>query len=147
MVANRISTHLDLLGPSVPTDTACSSTLTAFHLAVQSISQGECEAAVVAGCQLNHRYVFSCAIQTDTEVVSRFIDWFTYSQGSLLAKDGKCKPFDASADGYVLFVSLFCMSRLSSRSSFSRGEGCVAIVLKPLERALQDRDHIYATVR
>ncbi|KAH9914224.1 thiolase-like protein [Fomitopsis serialis] len=84
MVANRISTHLDLLGPSVPTDTACSSTLTAFHLAVQAISQGDCEAAVVAGCQLNHR--------------------------------------------------------------FSRGEGCIAIVLKPLERALQDHDRVYATV-
>ncbi|KAH9840916.1 putative polyketide synthase [Rhodofomes roseus] len=112
MVANRISTHLDLLGPSVPTDTACSSTLTAFHLAVQAISQGDCETAVVAGCQLNHR----------------FIDWFTYSQASILAADGKCKPFDASADG------------------FSRGEGCVAVVLKPLDRALQDHDRVYATV-
>ncbi|TFY67380.1 hypothetical protein EVJ58_g1650 [Rhodofomes roseus] len=68
MVANRISTHLDLLGPSVPTDTACSSTLTAFHLAVQAISQGDCEAAVVAGCQLNHRHTDSaCTIASPGE--------------------------------------------------------------------------------
>ncbi|OCH84204.1 putative polyketide synthase [Obba rivulosa] len=112
MVANRVSNHLDLLGPSVPTDTACSSTLTALHLAVQATLNGECEAAVVGGCQLNHR----------------FMDWITYSQGSLLAKDGKCKPFDSSADG------------------FARAEGCVAVVLKPLEDAVRDHDHIYATI-
>ncbi|OSX62596.1 hypothetical protein POSPLADRAFT_1055969 [Postia placenta MAD-698-R-SB12] len=112
MISNRVSTHLDLLGPSVPTDTACSSSLTALHLAVQSISNGECDAAVVAGCQLNHR----------------FIDWFNYSQGSLLSRDGKCKPFDASADG------------------FGRAEACVAIVIKPLQQALQDADQIYATI-
>ncbi|PCH36322.1 hypothetical protein WOLCODRAFT_108541 [Wolfiporia cocos MD-104 SS10] len=112
MVANRISTHLDLLGPSVPTDTACSSSLTAFHLAVQAILNNECDAAVVGGCQINHR----------------FADWFTYSQAGILAKDGRCKPFDASADG------------------FGRAEGCVAVVLKPLEAALKDHDKIYATV-
>jgi len=57
MVANRISNHLDLLGPSLPVDTACSSTLTAMHLAVQAIASGDCNAAVVGGCQLNHRQV------------------------------------------------------------------------------------------
>lgn len=83
MIANRISYHLDLLGPSVPVDTACSSSLTATHLAVQSISTGDCESAVVGGIQLNHR----------------FVDWIQYSQGGILSSDGKCKPFDASADG------------------------------------------------
>ncbi|PPQ73012.1 hypothetical protein CVT24_001401 [Panaeolus cyanescens] len=112
MIANRISNHLDLLGPSVPMDTACSSTLTAMHLAVQAISNGDCEAALVGGCQLNHR----------------FIDWMTYSQGSLLAKDGKCKPFDSKADG------------------FSRAEGCAVVVIKRLEDAIRDNDHIYATI-
>jgi acyl transferase domain-containing protein len=55
MLANRISFHLDLLGPSFPLDTACSSTQTAFHLAVQSILSGDCESALVGGCQLNQR--------------------------------------------------------------------------------------------
>ncbi|KAF8898051.1 hypothetical protein CPB84DRAFT_1748061 [Gymnopilus junonius] len=112
MIANRLSNHLDLIGPSVPMDTACSSTLTAMHIAVQAISNGDCEAAVVGGCQLNHR----------------FIDWITYSQGSLLAKDGKCKPFDSTADG------------------FSRAEGCAVVVIKPLADAIRDQDHIYATI-
>ncbi|KAJ6466074.1 putative polyketide synthase, partial [Mycena vitilis] len=112
MVANRVSNHLDLLGPSIPVDTACSSSMTALHLAAQAILLGDCKAAVVAGCQLNHR----------------LIDWIAYSQGSVLSRDGKCKPFDASADG------------------FARAEGCVAVVIKPLEDALRDHDHIYATI-
>ncbi|KAG1725077.1 acyl transferase domain-containing protein [Suillus paluster] len=101
MIANRVSYHLDLRGPSIPTDTACSSSLSAFHLAVQSIRNGECDAAVVGGY------------------------WLAYSQGGILAPDGKCKPFDASANG---------------------GEGAVVVVIKPLDKALIDNDHIYATI-
>lgn len=55
MVANKVSYHLDLRGPSIPLDTACSSSLTATHLAVQALRAGECEAAVVGGCQINLR--------------------------------------------------------------------------------------------
>ncbi len=55
MIANRVSYHLDLLGPSIPLDTACSSTATAMHLAVQALRNGDCTAALVGGCQLNHR--------------------------------------------------------------------------------------------
>ncbi|KIK54393.1 polyketide synthase [Collybiopsis luxurians FD-317 M1] len=112
MVANKVAYHLDLCGPSLPVDTACSSTATATHLAVNAIRAGECEAAVVGGCQVN----------------SRFIDIIAYSQGGVLAPDGMCKPFDASADG------------------FSRGEGCVAIVLKPLDKAIADGDFIYGSI-
>ena len=57
MVANRVSYHLDLRGPTIPIDTACSSTLHTTHLGVQALRNGECEAAVVGGCQLNHRCV------------------------------------------------------------------------------------------
>lgn len=85
MTANRVSYHLDLVGPSIPVDTACSSSLTATHLAVQAIRSGDCDAAVVGGVQLNHR----------------FVDWVQYSQGGILAPDGKCKPFDVSANGSV----------------------------------------------
>ncbi|EJD43640.1 ketoacyl-synt-domain-containing protein [Auricularia subglabra TFB-10046 SS5] len=112
MIANRVSYHLDLRGPSIPIDTACSSSLTATHLAMQAIENGECQTALVGGCQLN----------------LRVIDWFNYSRGGVLSKDGKCKPFDAQADG------------------FSRGEGAVVIVLKRLDAALKDGDKIYATV-
>ncbi|EPQ58589.1 ketoacyl-synt-domain-containing protein [Gloeophyllum trabeum ATCC 11539] len=112
MLANRISYHLDLRGPSVSLDTACSSTFTAMHLALESIAKGECEAAVVGGCQLNHR----------------LFDWIQYSHASVLSPDGMCKPFDEHADG------------------FSRGEGAVVIVIKPLQRAVHDRDRVYANV-
>ncbi|KAJ8503283.1 hypothetical protein ONZ45_g10994 [Pleurotus djamor] len=112
MIANKVSYHLDLTGPSIPVDTACSSSLVALHLAIQGLRSGDCEAAVVGGAQINHR----------------FIDFITYSQGSVLAPDGKCKPFDASADG------------------FSRGEGVCVVVVKLLEDAIRDRDYIYATV-
>lgn len=111
-VANRISYHLDLHGPSLPLDTACSSTLVATHLAVQALRAGECQSAVVGGAQLN----------------LRLNEWIQYSRSGVLSKDGKCKPFDASADG------------------FARGEGVACIVLKPLDAALQDGDHIYATI-
>ncbi|KAJ7619690.1 hypothetical protein FB45DRAFT_931421 [Roridomyces roridus] len=112
MISNRISSHLDLLGPSVAVDTACSSSLTAFHLAVQGILSGDCEAAVVGGCQLNHRVT----------------EWVAYTQSGILSEDGKCKPFDESANG------------------FARAEGCVAVVLKPYEDAIRDNDRVYATV-
>ncbi|OBZ73412.1 putative polyketide synthase 22 [Grifola frondosa] len=112
MIANRVSYHLDLRGPSVPLDTACSSSLYATHLAVQAIVHGECEAAVVGGSQINHR----------------FTEWLSYTQGGVLSPDGKCKPFDASANG------------------FGRSEGVVSIVLKPLEAALRDGDKIYGTI-
>ncbi|KAJ6515504.1 putative polyketide synthase [Mycena sanguinolenta] len=112
MIANKVSYHLDLTGPSIPIDTACSSTLTALHLAVQALRAGECQAALVGGSQLNHR----------------FIDFVQYSRSSVLAPDGKCKPFDAAADG------------------FSRGEGVVVVVLKLLDDAIRDGDHIYASI-
>ncbi|KAI0068531.1 hypothetical protein BV25DRAFT_1817381 [Artomyces pyxidatus] len=112
MIANRVSYHLDLRGPSIPTDTACSSTLFATHLAVQALRNGECDSALIGGCQINHR----------------FAEWLVYTQGGVLARDGKCKPFDASADG------------------FGRGEGAVVMVLKPLSKAVEDGDKIYATI-
>ena len=56
MIANRVSYHLDLRGPTVPVDTACSSSMYATHLAVQALRNGDCDAAVVGGSQLNHRY-------------------------------------------------------------------------------------------
>ncbi|GJJ15309.1 Type I Iterative PKS [Clathrus columnatus] len=111
-ISDKISYHLDLRGPSFPVDTACSSTLTATHLAVQALRNGECESALVGGAQIN----------------LRIDEWIQYSQMSVLSKDGKCKPFDASADG------------------FARGEGVACIVLKPLNAALRDGDHVYATI-
>ncbi|SFR98106.1 non-ribosomal peptide synthetase [Anaeromicropila populeti] len=55
--------------------------------------------------------------------------YISYGNANMLSSDGKCKTFDKSADGFV------------------RGEGVGALLLKPLSKAIEDRDHIYATIR
>lgn len=107
-IANRVSYHLDLRGPSIPLDTACSSSLYTTHLAMQALRNGDCDAAVVGGSQLNLRYVH-CSIYglvivagRDISTLCRFMDWLSYTQGGILSPDGKCKPFDSSANGYAM---------------------------------------------
>jgi len=74
-------------------------------------------------------------------------DWFIYSNNGILTTD-RCKPFDSAADGYVVDLAVpFILFLTSITVSFVRGEGAVAIVIKPLEAALADNDHIYAVVR
>ena len=113
IAANRISYCLDLRGPSLVTDTACSSALTACHLAAFSLWRGECELAVVAGV--------NALLGPDT--------FTAFSRMSMLSPDGRCKAFDANANGFV------------------RAEGVGAIILKPLSAAQRDGDRIYALIR
>jgi acyl transferase domain-containing protein/NADPH:quinone reductase-like Zn-dependent oxidoreductase/NADP-dependent 3-hydroxy acid dehydrogenase YdfG/acyl carrier protein len=113
IAANRISYVLDLRGPSLAVDTACSSSLVATHLACESIWNGQSELAFAAGVNL----------------MLRPEPTIGFSQASMLSPDGRCKSFDARANGYV------------------RGEGVGVIVLKPLARARADRDRIYALIR
>ncbi|KZO98150.1 hypothetical protein CALVIDRAFT_526415 [Calocera viscosa TUFC12733] len=84
MPANRVSYTLDINGPSVALDTACSSSMTGTHLAIQSLLGGDCDTALVGSCQYDHWLQ----------------DWVGYSAGGVLAPDGKCKPFDAGGDGF-----------------------------------------------
>jgi acyl transferase domain-containing protein/acyl carrier protein len=111
--AGRISYRMGLQGPAVTVDTACSSSLVAVHQACQALLLGECDMALAGGANV--------LINPATMI--------TFSQSRMLAPDGRCKTFDASADGYV------------------RGEGCGVIVLKRLEDAIRDGDHIRAVVR
>ena len=83
MVANRVSYHLNLTGPSVTVDTACSASLTAVHLACQALTCGDSDLVVAAGVNLML-----------TPALSIF-----YTQAGLSAPDGRCKPFSADADG------------------------------------------------
>ena len=112
IAANRISYVLDLRGPSMAIDTACSSSLTAVHLACLSIRSGESSVAIVGGVN---------ALLTPEPTIG-------FSKASMLAPDGRCKAFDARADGYV------------------RSEGAGAVVLRPLRAALADGDRIYALI-
>jgi acyl transferase domain-containing protein/thioesterase domain-containing protein/acyl carrier protein len=85
IAANRISYCFDLRGPSLAIDTACSSALTACHLACQALWHGDCEQALVGGV--------NALLSSDTFVA--------FSRMSMLSHDGHCKAFDASADGFV----------------------------------------------
>ena len=111
--AGRLSYVLGLQGPSVSLDTACSSSLVAVHLACQSLRNQECRLALVAG----------------VNVVLNPYAHVIFCKARMLAPDGRCKTFDAAADGYV------------------RGEGCGVVVLKRLNDAVADRDRILAVIR
>ncbi|KAI1419258.1 hybrid PKS-NRPS PsoA [Xylaria sp. FL1777] len=85
ILANRVSYAFDWKGPSINVDTACSSSLVALHQAVQSLRNGECEMAVVAGVNL----VFSPEL-------------FSFlSSLRMLSPSGRSRMWDASADGYA----------------------------------------------
>ena len=113
IAAGRISYLLDFRGPSVTVDTACSASLVAFHLACQSLRLGECDLAVAGGASL--------VIGPESGI--------SLSKWGMIAPDGRCKTFDARADGY------------------GRGEGCGVVVLKRLADAERDGDRIRAIVR
>lgn len=113
IAANRLSYCFDLRGPSIALDTACSSSLVAVHLACQSLHSGECTLAIAGGVNL----LFSPEKTIAT------------SKATMLSPDGRCKSFDARANGYA------------------RSEGCGMILLKPLSAALADGDAIYAVIR
>lgn len=85
IASNRISFVFNLQGPSLSVDTACSSAVTAMHLALNALDAGQCEQALVGGVNL----------LTDPSVMIQF------SKLGVLAPDSKCKSFDASANGYV----------------------------------------------
>ncbi|RSM99140.1 hypothetical protein DMB42_43135 [Nonomuraea sp. WAC 01424] len=84
-VANRVSYHLDLKGPSMSVDTMCSSSLAALHLAVRSLRQGECELAIAGGVNLNLH-------------PNKFVQ---HARMRLTAGDRRCHSFGAGGDGFV----------------------------------------------
>jgi len=85
IAANRISYMLDLRGPSMAIDTACSSSMVAFHQACQSILSGESAMALAGSVSLHlHPYGF-----------------IAFSKASMLSPRGRCQVFDAAGDGYV----------------------------------------------
>lgn len=112
LLSNRISHYYDFKGPSLSVDTACSSSMVALHLACTALKNGEITRAVVGGVNM----IFKPEWTIST------------SKGGFLSPDGRCKVFDASANGYV------------------RSEGVGAVLLKPLSQALADNNRIYAVI-
>ncbi|MFB1483786.1 type I polyketide synthase [Corallococcus sp. RDP092CA] len=111
--AGRLSYHLGLQGPSMVVATACSSSLVSVHLACQALRAGECDLALAGGVNL--------MLSPDISLL--------LSRMRALSADGRCRTFDASADGY------------------GRGEGCGVVVLKRLSDAVAARDPILAVIR
>jgi myxalamid-type polyketide synthase MxaE and MxaD len=113
IVANRLSYFLDLKGPSLALDTACSGSLIAIHLACESLRKGESTLALAGGVNLN--------LMPKSSVF--------FSKAGALSPAGRCKTFDAAADGIV------------------RSDGAGILVLKLLSQAQKDRDPIVAVIR
>ncbi|MXW26628.1 MAG: type I polyketide synthase, partial [Dehalococcoidia bacterium] len=109
----RVAFALGLQGPALAVDTACSSSLVAVHQAVVGLQRQEADLALAGGVH---------AILSGRLLEMR-------ANAGMLAPDGRCKTFDAAANGYV------------------RGEGCGILVLKRLSDAEADGDRIWAVVR
>jgi acyl transferase domain-containing protein/acyl carrier protein len=113
ILSGRLSYLFDLQGPSVAIDTACSSSLVAVHLACQSLRTGESTMAIAGGVNLVLSPEFTVAL----------------SRLQMLSPDGRCRTFDAGANGFV------------------RSEGCGLLVLKRLSDAQAHGDRIHAVIR
>lgn len=111
--AGRLAYALGLQGPTMAVDTACSSSLVSVHLACQALRNGECDLAIAGGVN---------ALLTPEPSIN-------LTKARMISPRGRCRTFDASADGYV------------------RGEGCGLIVLKPLARARADGDRVLGVIR
>ncbi|MER5213936.1 SDR family NAD(P)-dependent oxidoreductase [Streptomyces sp. NPDC002838] len=85
-IANRVSYFLDLTGPSMVVDTACSASGVALHLACEAIRRGEVSAAIAGGVNL----------------VLHPVRHIQYAQMGMLSKAGVCRPFAEGADGFVM---------------------------------------------
>lgn len=113
VVAGRISYVLGLEGPSMSIDTACSSSLVCIDDAAKYLMQGECDMAIAGGVNL----------------ILSPMTTINFCKSGMLADDGRCKTFDASANGYV------------------RSEGCGIVILKRLSDAKRDKNRILALIR
>ena len=113
VIAGRVAFALGFEGPAMAVDTACSASLVAVHQACQALHSGDCDMALAGGVNV----LVSPASMIAT------------SRARMLAADGRCKTFDAAANGYA------------------RSEGCGILVLKRLSDAERDGDSICAIIR
>ncbi|MER8798701.1 amino acid adenylation domain-containing protein [Mesorhizobium sp. M0984] len=111
--ATRIAYKLNLTGPCVSVQTACSTSLVAVHLACQSLRSNECDMALAGGASISLPHGKG----------------YLHQQGHILSPDGRCRAFDAKAQGTV------------------RGSGAAVVVLKRLSDACRDGDYIWAVIK
>lgn len=112
-MTTRLSHVLDLKGPSINVQTACSTSLVATHYACQSLLNGECDMALAGGVTIE--------LPQDRG--------YLFKEGEILSPDGHCHAFDHRAQGTVF------------------GSGAGVVVLRRLEDALADGDHIWGVIK
>ncbi len=111
--AGRLAYFFGFRGPAMIVDTACSSSLVSLHQACSALRNRECDLALGGGVNL--------LLLPDVNIC--------LSHAHMLAADGRCKTFDAAANGYI------------------RSEGCGVVVLKRLSDAVAQGDRILATIQ
>ena len=112
-IATRISYKLNLTGPSLNIQTACSTSLVTVHLACQSIIDGKCDLAIAGGVCIRVPHIAG----------------YLREDGEIYSADVHCRAFDVKATGVIF------------------GSGMGLVLLKPLKKALQDGDTIYAVIK
>ncbi|MDE0247611.1 MAG: acyltransferase domain-containing protein [Gammaproteobacteria bacterium] len=112
MLANRISYHLNLMGPSLATSTACSASLTALHTAVNSMLQGDCEQALVGGAT----YLGSARCSAGFNALG------------VISPDGRCHSFDADANGYIRSEGAFVFAVKPLEAAERDGDHIFAVI-------------------
>ncbi len=112
-LATRVSYKLNLQGPSITVQTACSTSLVAISQACTSLLTYQCDAALAGGVSISYPQKRG----------------YLYQAGGMVSPDGHCRTFDEHASGTVF------------------GSGAGVVLLKRLEDALRDGDHIYAAIR
>jgi malonyl CoA-acyl carrier protein transacylase len=108
----RISYKLGLTGPSVNIQTACSTSLVAVHMAIQSLQSGECDMALAGGVSL---------------VVPQKVGYL-YEEGMIHSPDGHCRAFDSEAQGTIFGngAGIVVLKRLDEASD--KGDNIIAVI-------------------
>src|SRR5690606_34917187 len=112
VIAGRVANRFDLGGPNFTVDAACGSSLAALDVALKDLESGRTDMAIVgAGDTVQSPFAF-----------------LAFSKTQALSPNGRCRPFDAKADGIAI------------------SEGLAVVVLKRLADAERDGDRIYAVI-
>ncbi|MGW6710584.1 beta-ketoacyl synthase N-terminal-like domain-containing protein, partial [Streptomyces sp. NPDC054956] len=113
VIAGRVANRLDLGGANCTVDAACASSLAALDLACRQLGSGDSDMVLCGGADMHNG----------------INDYLLFSSVRALSPGGRCRPFDAAADGIAL------------------GEGVGALVLKRLADAERDGDRVYAVIK
>lgn len=112
-IATKIAYKLNLTGPAITVQCACSSSMVGAIMACQNLLTYQCDMAIAGGVTIN--------VPQQTG--------YMYEKGNIMSQDGYCRPFDEDASGTIF------------------GSGVACIVLKRLEDAINDKNHIYSVIK